>query len=158
MKYVQLFSLIVFSLGAIFFWRPALERWSRGNALISLLGVHVFRVLVLWVIPAQRGGLPVSDAAVTEIVTGDLSGAAIALVSIVALHRRSSLGIPFAWLVLIETFADIGVAIHRRLVEPLNVEPSGPLYFVLAFFVPLMLVTLPLLIWQLSSRWKEPLS
>jgi hypothetical protein len=50
----------------------------------------------------------------TEIVGGDLVGAAIALVAVIALVRQSELGIWLAWLVVVETVVDLAVAIRRR--------------------------------------------
>jgi hypothetical protein len=157
MRLVQLASLAVFALGGVFIWTPWLRHLPPANALIALLSVHVFRVLVLFAISARQQGFPLSDAALTEIVGGNLAGAVIAFIAIVALYRRSRLRIPLSWLVVLETIVDLAVAIHRRIIEPLNTEPTGPLYFVLAFFVPLIIVTLPLLVWQLLARRNETL-
>jgi hypothetical protein len=55
-------------------------------------------------------------------------------------------------LVVVETVVDLAIAIRRRRHEPLKGEPSGPLWFVLAFYVPLMVVTLPLPGWLLLTR------
>jgi hypothetical protein len=65
-------------------------------------------------IGAQRKGFPLSNGAVAEIVGLDLLGAAIALVGIIALALRSSAGLWLAGLVVVETIADVGIAIRRR--------------------------------------------
>jgi hypothetical protein len=44
------------------------------------------------------------------------------------------------------------------LLEPLPAEPTGVLALVLSFFVPLVLVSLPLLTWQLTARRDAPLT
>jgi hypothetical protein len=102
--------------------------------------------------PNRRNGFPLSKAALTEIVSGDLLGAAIALIGVIALLRQSELGFWLAWLVVVETVVDLAIAIHRRRREPLKEEPSGPLWLMLAFYVPLMVVTLPVLFWLLVTR------
>ena len=156
-RIVQLVSLVGFAIISLFVL-PWLKRTSRANALVALLAAHVGRVSVLFFPAAQAAGYPISNAAVTEAVTGDLLGATLAAAAIIALLRRSRLGIPLTWLLLIETLIDFAAVIHRRVVEPPTVDPSGPLFVVVAIFAPLLLVTLPLLLWQLLARRREPLS
>ncbi|WP_158913351.1 hypothetical protein [Caulobacter sp. S45] len=151
-------SLILFGLAGVFLIAPRLKRLSRADALIALLSVHVFRVVALFVIQAQHDGYRISNIAVTEIVVGDLVGAAIAAVSIALLRKGARLGVLFSWLLILETIVDIAVGVHRKILEPVSVGVTGPLWPVLAFFVPLMIVTLPLLAWQLIARRKEPLA
>lgn len=69
-------------------------------------------------------------------------------------RTSSAIGTGFwlAWLVVVETVVDLAIAIHRRRREPLKEEPSGPLWLMLAFYVPLMVVTLPVLFWLLVTR------
>jgi hypothetical protein len=43
---------------------------------------HVFRYVALQAYSAQRAGFPISDAALTRLVYGDLAGAALAFVVI----------------------------------------------------------------------------
>jgi hypothetical protein len=157
MRLAQLVSLIVFGLAGLFLIAPWLKRRGRAHALIALLAVHVFRVVVLFEVQAQHNGYPISNTAVTEIVVGDLLGAAMAVVAILLLRARSSFGVILAWLVILETIVDIAVGVHRRIIEPLHADVAGIMWAILVFFVPLMLVTLPLLAWQLIVRRKEPL-
>ena len=157
MRLVQLASLIVFGLAGLFLLPARLKRLGRADALIALLSVHVFRVLALFTIQAQRDGYPISNIAVTEIVVGDLLGAAIALAGILLLRGGARLGVLLSWLVIVETVVDFAVGIHRKTIEPLKVDVTGPLWPILAFFVPLVIVTLPFLAWQLVARRKEPL-
>ena len=157
LRALQLASLVGLAIIGLFL-QPWLRRAPRAPVLIALLAVHVARVQVLFAIPAQAAGYPISNHGLIEAVGGDLLGAALAAAGIVALRRGSMVGITLSWLVVIETLLDFGVVIHRRIVEPLTVAPTGPLLFVLAFFAPLCLVTLPLMISQLVSRRGEPLA
>jgi len=158
MRTAQLISLIVFGFAGLALVAPWLKRLGRADALVVLLSVHVFRVVALFEIQAQHAGYPISNIAVTEIVVGDLLGAAMALLAIVLLRARNRLGILLSWLVILETIADIAVGVHRKILEPLHADVTGIMWLVLVFFVPLMLVTLPLLAWQLIARRKAPLA
>ncbi|THD57470.1 hypothetical protein [Phenylobacterium sp.] len=158
MRAVQLASLIGFGLAGFFLAAPRLNRLNLADALSLLLSVHVFRVVALFVIQAQHDGYQISNTAVTEIVVGDLAGAAIAAVSIMLLRKGARLGVLLSWLLIFETVIDIAVGIHRKVLEPIRVGVAGPLWPVLAVFVPLMIVTLPLLAWQLITRGKDSLS
>ena len=45
-----------------------------------------------------------------------------------------------------------GFVLHRRAIEPLAAEPTGVLALVLTFLVPLIIVSLPVMVWRLASR------
>jgi hypothetical protein len=128
-----------------------------ATALQGLLAIHLLRVGAVLAIDAQRKGFPLSKAAVREIVGLDLLGAAMALVGIIALALHSPIGLWLSGLVVVETVVDIAVAVSRRRREPLNKEPSGLLWWFLAVYVPLMVVSLPLIVWQLAVRGGGPL-
>jgi hypothetical protein len=156
MRYAQLASLIVFTVASFWYVAPFLKRPERTQALTVLLWIHVFRYVALFTISAQHEGYPISDAALQEIVVGDLTGAAIALVSILLLRARSALGLLLTWALCLETILDFAVGIHRKIIEPSTAEVQGVLWAVLAFFVPAVIVSVPLLLWQLYSRRGEP--
>jgi hypothetical protein len=152
MRDAQLASLVVLAIASIWYVAPFLRRLERTQALTLLLWVHVFRYVALVTISAQHDGYPISDAAVREIVVGDLTGAAIALFSILFLRARSSLGLVLGWVLCLETILDFAIGIHRKIIEPPSAEVQGVLWAVLVFFVPAVIVSVPLLIWQLYSR------
>jgi hypothetical protein len=158
MRDAQLASLLVLVVASFWYVAPFLRRLERTQALTVLLWVHVFRYIALVTISAQHDGYPISDAAVQEIVIGDLTGAAIALFSILLLRARSSLGLVLAWVLCLETILDFAVGIHRKIIEPSSAEVHGVLWAVLVFFVPAVIVSVPLLIWQLYSRRGEPVA
>ena len=151
----QLLSLIV--LGAIARWYaiPWLKRRPRADALIALLWVHVFRYVALQVFSAQRDGFPISDGAAMEIVVGDVAGAIMAFVTIALLRRGMRLAIPLAWLLVAETAYDTVSNIHFGVREHLMGAASGVTWFVLVFFVPMVVISVVLLDWQLYSRRSE---
>jgi len=153
----QLLSLIV--LGAIARWYavPWLKRQPRAEALIALLWVHVFRYVALQVFSAQRDGFPISDGAAMEIVVGDVAGAIMAFLTIALLRRRMRLAIPLAWLLVAETAYDTVSNIHGGVREHLMGAASGVTWFVLVFFVPMVVISVVLLAWQLYSRRSEPI-
>ena len=154
---LQIVGLIGFAIVGLILM-PRLRRASRAQAMIALLSVHAARVIVLVAIPAQQAGYPLSNLALGEMLAGDLLGAALAAAAIVALLRRSPVGIALSWVVLIETVIDLVAVVHSRIAEPISVTPPGPLLFVMTVHAPLILVTLPLMAWQLVSRRTEPLT
>lgn len=153
----QLLSLIVFAVGAGWYAVPWLKSRTRADALIALLWVHVLRYVALQVFSAQREGFPISDNGAMEIVIGDVAGAAIAFAAIVLLRYRVRLAIPFAWLLALETVYDTFTNIQGGVREHLMGAASGVTWMVLAYFVPLVVVSCVLLIWQLYARRGEAL-
>src|ERR1700744_1339596 len=97
MRIAQLLTLLVLAVASVWYLAPLLRRLERTQALTVLLWIHVFRYVALFTISAQRDGYPVSDAAVREIVAGDLAGSAIALLAIILLRARSKAGVFLAW-------------------------------------------------------------
>lgn len=154
----QLLSLIVFGTLATWYVAPWLKTRGRADALTPLLWVHVFRYLALQAFAAQRDGFPISDGGVMEIVVGDLTGMAIAFATIVLLRYQRRLAVPLAWLLVVETIYDTFLNIRGGIQEHLMGAAGGVTWLTLGFYVPLILVSLALVIWQLYSRHGEPLS
>jgi hypothetical protein len=153
----QFISLFVYAMIARWYAAPWLKFRNRPDALIALLWVHVFRYIALQAFSAQRAGFPVSDAGLTEIVAGDLAGAALAFITIVLLRYRAALAIFLAWLLVAETIYDTVSNIRGGVREHLMGAASGVTWVVLVFFVPMIIVSLGLLIWQLYTRRSETL-
>ena len=153
----QLMSLIV--LGAISRWylAPWLQRLERADALITLLWVHVFRYVALQVFSAQRDGFPISNGGAMEIVVGDVAGAVLAFVTIALLRQRARLAVPLAWVLVAETAYDTFANIRGGVSEHLMGAASGVTWMILSFFVPAVVVSGVLLIWQLIARRREAL-
>jgi hypothetical protein len=158
MKLDQFISIFVYSLIALWHLAPRLRKAGRAEALIALLWVHVFRYSVLYLFTAQREGYAISDFSATEIVAGDLAGAVTALVAIFLLRRQMSLGFAFSWLVIAETIVDTAIIFHQRTIDPPRADATGVWWVVFVFFAPMVIVSLPLLAWQLYARRNEPLT
>ena len=154
----QLLSLIVFGTLATWYVAPWLKTRGRADALVALLWIHVFRYLALQAFSAQRDGFPISNGGLMEIVVGDLTGMVIALITIVALRYRVRLSIPLAWLLVAETIYDTFLNIRGGIHEHLMGAAGGVTWLTLGFYVPLLMVSLVLIIWQLYSRRGETLA
>jgi hypothetical protein len=151
----QLLSLIVFATLAIWYVVPRLKLVGRGDALTVLLWIHVFRYIALQAFSAQKTGFPISDGGLMEIVIGDGAGAVIAFATITALRYRVSLAIPMAWLLVTETIVDTFLNIRGGIHEHLMGAASGVTWLILGYYVPLVMVSLALIIWQLVARRGE---
>jgi hypothetical protein len=154
----QLISILTYGLIAWWYVAPWLKKLERGQALSALLWVHVFRYVVLYLYVAQREGYPISANAVTELVVGDLGGALIAIVAIVLLRYQLRLGLAFSALVIVASLADMVGGVYVRSTEPPRGEATGVWWLIFVYFAPLILVSLPLIAWQLYARRGEPLA
>ena len=90
-----------------------------------------------------------------EVVVGDGAGSVIAFATIVALRYRARLAIPLAWLLVVETIIDTFLNIRGGIHENLMGAANGVTWLILGFYVPLLMVSLALIIWQLVARRGE---
>jgi hypothetical protein len=153
----QFISVFVYALVAKWYVVPWLSTLKRADAIIALLWVHVFRYAALMTFSAQRDGFPISNEGLFDIVIGDVAGAAIALVAIIALRYRIRFGLAFAWLLAVETIFDTVTNIRGGVREHLMGAAGGTTWLILVFYVPAVVVSVILLIWQLSTRRSEML-
>jgi hypothetical protein len=140
---------------------PTTCRYSSKTACISRgvhRWVHVFRYIVLYLYVAQREGYAISDTAVAELVIGDLAGALIAALGIIFLRLRWRLGLALAGLVVIASIADVAGGTYLRSIEPPRPDAAGVWWLIFVFFAPLIVVSLPLIVWQLIIKRDEPLA
>jgi hypothetical protein len=153
----QFITLFVVVMIARWYVIPWLNSHARADALIALLWVHAFRYVALQVFSAQHNGFPISDGGAMEIVVGDVAGAAIAFTAIALLRRRARLAIPLVWLLAAETAYDTAANIHGGVQEHLMGAASGVTWMILVFFVPMVVVSGVLMVWQLYARRGEQL-
>jgi hypothetical protein len=153
----QLASLVVFIAAARWYVMPWLNSRPRAVALTALLWVHVFRYVALQTFAAQHEGFPISASGAREIVIGDVTGAIVAFTGILLLRRRSRLAVPFAWLLVVQTAVDTFLNIRGGMREHLMGASTGVTWMVLAFFVPLVVISAVLMALQLISRRAEDL-
>ena len=154
----QFGSLFVWVLAGAWYVGPWLRRQPRADALIPLLWVHVFRYVALQTYSAQHAGFPISDQGLREIVVGDVAGAVLALAAIATLRLRQRIGLFIAGVMVAETAVDTVLNIRGGAQEHLMGAASGPTWFILAFYVPAVVVSAAMIGWQLFARRGEPLS
>lgn len=145
-------SILVFALVARWYMIPRLKTLNPITAIVVLLWVHVPRYITLIQFSAQQQGYPISNAAAMEAVLGDVAGAIIALLAILAFRRFVKVGIMLSSILVIETVADITVGFIRKAHEPLWGKASGVTWLILDVYIPLILICLPLLVWLLF-KW-----
>ena len=155
MRQAQLITMMAYMLIAWWYVGPWLRRLRFTQALTILLWVHVFRYSVLYIYVAQHEGYPISGIATEELVIGDLAGAILAIVSIVALRFNWRLGLITSWLVVVASVLDFVGATYLRISEPARADATGVWWIIFVYFGPLILVSLPLMVWQLSMRATE---
>jgi hypothetical protein len=154
----QLMSMLVFASIAAWYVVPWLARQERATALTALVWPHVFRYVALQAYSAQRAGFPISDAGLTRLVYGDLAGAALAFLVIVALRHRVQGAAALTWLLVATTAFDTVSNISNGIHENLFGAATGVTWMVVSFYVPLLMVSLALTVWQLYSRFGEPIA
>jgi hypothetical protein len=134
------------------------EKSQRVDALTVLLWVQAFRYIALQIFSAQKFGFAVSDGARDQIAAGDVTGMILALIAIVALRYRLRVALLLIWVFVAETVFDLANATIAGIREELFSTASGVAWLILTFYVPLLWVSLGLIVWQLCSRHREPLS
>jgi len=154
----QLTSMLVFASIAAWYVVPWLARQERATALTALVWPHVFRYVALQAYSAQRAGFPISDAGLTRLVYGDLAGAALAFLVILALRHRVQGAAALTWLLVATTAFDTLSNISNGIHENLFGAATGVTWMVVSFYVPLLMVSLALTVWQLYSRFGEPIA
>jgi hypothetical protein len=153
----QLFSLMVFVTIARWYVMPWLRLQERATALIALLWPHVFGYVALQAYSAQHAGFPISDSGVNRIVYGDVGGMILALIAITTLRYEARAAIALVWLLLAATAVDTVLNVAGGIREHLFGAATGVTWMVVSFYVPLLMVSLGLTVWQLYSRQGEPL-
>jgi hypothetical protein len=150
-------SFVVFILIAAWYARPWMNRRPLAIALSTPLWIHAFRYVALQAFSAQRFGFRIPDNLARQIVWGDVAGAALALVALWLLRSRSRAAIVVIWLFVAETVLDFINASAISLREHTSQTANALTWVILNIYVPLLVVSLALLVWQLVSRRGEDL-
>jgi hypothetical protein len=148
-------SFVVFFLIALWYAAPWLRARGRAKALTALLWVNAFRYVALELFSAQRAGLSIPDGLRDQIAYGDLAGAVLALLCILAFRLRSRAAVPLTWLFAAATLVDLANALIGGVRYALMGEVHDVPWLVLCFYVPTLWITLGLIFWQLVSRRGE---
>jgi hypothetical protein len=155
----QLCSVAVFVSLGVLYVAPWCRRRDRADALIVLVWVHVFRYVALQLFSAQQAGFPISDAGRDQIVHGDLLAAALAALAIVSLRHRARLSSALVWLLVAETAIDVVRNVRTvGMREHLIGFENGVEWVITTFYVPLVIVSVGFIVWQLQTRRGEPLA
>jgi len=132
------FSVIVFSLVAVWYISPALRKVPLHAALAPLFLVHALRYLPTSALAPGQIGSDVPKEAMATIAYGDLASAVLALVAAVSLYYRVPGAVGIAWIVNTVMAADwlyAGfVAASNRLVS----HPLGGNWYILNYYVPVI--------------------
>jgi hypothetical protein len=144
-------SLLVFGLLAAWVARPLFQRLELPEVLFWLTVPHAFRHIgMVFEVPGVVSpDMPGSFSAAAAY--GDLAAGMLAILTLIAIRRRSSVMIPLAWLLNIVGTADLALALTHIEAVP---------YFQSAWYIPTMLVPLLLVahfmaFHQLLSRKRE---
>jgi hypothetical protein len=154
----SLISFALFALIAVWYVAPWLGSQQRAEALAPLLWVHAFRYVALQIFSAQQFGFAVSSGVRDEIAAGDVIGAILAVIAIVALRYRARMAPFLVWVFVAETVIDLANSTIAGIREQLFSTASGVTWLILTFYVPLLWISLGLIVWQLFSRRGEPAS
>lgn len=142
-------SFLVFGIATAWYAVPWLRVRPLEQAAVPLLWIHAFRYVALQLISAQHFGFAASDAAVREIVYGDLIGSALAIASLIVLRGRSPLARPLMWTLVVATVVDLGNALRVGLAEQLFRVAHDLSLAILTFYVPLLWISIGLVTWLL---------
>jgi hypothetical protein len=151
-------SFVLLAIMAVWYAAPWLQSRPRVEALTPLVWINAFRHVALQIFSAQHFEFVVSDGTRDQIVAGDLIGMILAVAAIVALHYRSRVAPLLVWVLVVETVVDLAYTTILGVREHLYATASAVTFLIVAFYVPLLWMSVALMAWQLYSRRREPLT
>jgi hypothetical protein len=135
-----------------------LARQERATALTVLVWPHVFRYVALQAYSAQRAGFPISDAGLRRLVYGDLAGCGARVrcdpSPATQSSRRSRPDLVACGHDRFRPGGEYFNGIHENLFG----AATGVTWMIVSFYVPLLVVSITLTVWQLYSRFGEPIA
>lgn len=134
-------SLLTYTLIAVWYVVPHLSMQPRVQALLPLVLLHTFRTVgLVFLLPQVTGGaLPLSFA--IPAAYGDLLTTGLALLTAFALRFRPGLALPLVWLFNLVGITDLLFAMGKGAMVGLPFFHLGVAWFLLALYVPLLLVS-----------------
>jgi hypothetical protein len=145
-------SFVIYLLMTVWYAVPWLRVRPFERAVEPLLWIHATRYVALILFSAQQFGLVESDSAVRQIAFGDLVGAALAIVCLVAVRGRLPGARALIWVFVLATVADLGNALRVGLAEHALATAHDVFLVVLTFAVPLLWISTGLIVWLLVRR------
>jgi hypothetical protein len=146
-------SFTIVTAAAVWYVAPWLKVTDWATGVTALLWVHAFRYVALQIFSAQYSGFAVSDAGRDQIAYGDVVAALLAVSGIAVLRYGSRLVVPILWLFVVAAALDLSNSTVVGMREQLFASASAVTWLILAFYVPLLWISLALLVWQL---WHQP--
>jgi len=150
-------SFVIFILIAVWYAVPWMNRRPLAVALSVPLWIHAFRHVALQVFSARRFGFHIPENLASQIAWGDVAGGILALAALWLLRSRSRAAIVVIWLFVVETVVDFINASVISIRERTSETAHALTWLILNLYVPLLVVSLALLVWQLLSRRGEDL-
>jgi hypothetical protein len=150
-------SFVAFILASVWYAAPWMNRRPLAVALSVPLWIHALRSVALQDFSAQQFGFHISDSLLREIAWGDVAGSVLALAALWLLRSRSRVAVVVIWLFVVETTVDFTNALVMSIRERTSETASAVTWLILNMYVPLLVVSLALLVWQLVSRRGEDL-
>jgi len=149
-------SVFVFGLVAVWYVRPYLTTLSRNSALTLLLFVHVFRYVGMTLLVTGMIDPKIPREFLSATAYGDLLEAALAFASISVLRWNWRIAIPLVWVANTWGFVDLLNAVRSVLQVNLPSFNLSTIWYIYAFYGPLVAVTHLLIFWVLirSKSWK----
>ncbi|WP_299626449.1 hypothetical protein [Pelagibius sp.] len=144
-------SFVVIALLARWYAGPLLNRLDHREALFWLTVPHAFRHLgMVFLVPGVVAPtMPVSFSAAAAY--GDLAAGLLAIVALIALHRRWVAMIPLAWLFNVVGLLDLANALSHAEAVP-HFQSA---WYIPTFVVPLLLVTHFMALGRLWARLRS---
>lgn len=155
----SLFAITLAFIFAVMFaaWHvmPWMRRHPAAVGITACLWVHVLRIVALQIYSARRFGFDIPLAVAHQIAWGDVLGAALAVLAIWLLRRRSAAAVPVLWLFVIESVLDLASGAVSGIRHHATDSAHDLTWVILNFYVPVLWVTLALVAWQLVTRRSE---
>ena len=145
----------MFILFAVWYAAPWMNRRPLAVALSVPLWIHAFRHVALQVFSAQRSDSSIPDNLARQIAWGDVAGGRPRAGGALAPSSRSRAAIVVIWLFVAETVVDFVNASVISIRERTSETAHALTWLILNIYVPLLVVSLALLVWQLVSRRDE---
>ena len=149
-------SLFAYALIAAWYARPRLARLTPIGALVPLLWVHVFRIAGGTILAPGAVDPGVPDNFRQMVGVGDLVTAALALVALLALRFRPRGAVALVWLVLVVGAIDTTNAVIQSIRYSVFTYPLGLNWVIVTMYVPALVVSSVLILWQLLRHRQNP--
>jgi hypothetical protein len=137
-----LMSVIGAVVAARFYIWPWLKSVEANRALAALITPHMFlRAIGLSFLVPGVVSPALPSAFAIPAAYGDLVAAILAIVTVIALAKKSPAANAAVWLFNLWGAADLLFAIYRALSAQLRPGDLGPTYFMVTVLVPVLLIT-----------------